>query len=98
MNPYTTAAMANLNKQNRKLVLQGIIDWCKKLGVVPFWDPSAQLMEELRAKMNLAGYIHTRDGGKWYTKVQLQKGSSEITCTFYGLQDFVTAEYWKLSE
>ena len=97
MNTYT-GLNGEYDKRMRKLVLQGIIDWCKKLGIIPFWDPSPQLMEELRTKMKLAGYIHTRDGGKWYKKAQLEQGSSEVICTFHGLQDFVTAEYWKLLE
>lgn len=89
---------AQSDKNARKVILKGIIDWFKNKSAASFWHPTTQDMEELRANMKLAGYIHTRDGGEWYTKAQLRQGSSEITCTYYGLQDFVTAEYWKLSQ
>lgn len=84
-------------KSARKAILKGIIDWFNKKSAVSFYYPTTRDMEELRAEMKLADYIHTRDGGEWYTKAQLRQGSPEIICTYHGLQEFVTAEYWKLS-
>ena len=97
MNPYFERVKAQEDKNIRKAILKTIIEWCKTMGVTSFWSPTPNAMDQLRRNMALAGYIHTRDGGTWYTRAQLQQGSDEITCTFYGLQDFVTNEYWKLS-